>query len=239
MDSHHSVTHLLADLKGGDQQAADELVKRYLERLIGVGRATYLRKFHNIPRPDEDEVDAAISAIKSFLKGQRKGKFPQCQDRNSLWNLLVKITVRKVYDQRERARAKKRGGGGKAALARKTDLPDEKLPVPRAVPIHKIVASARKADIPDEEAAPRRCKETVEQIIDRLPGPQLAAQLADTYRVAMESLKDPELRRIAEMDLEGNTKKEIGTELGLTERSVYRKLQTIHEQWDRRFADAQ
>ena len=197
MDSEHSVTRLFADLKGGDEEAADALVRRYLDALVHKAQATYFRKFDNVPRPVEDEEDAALSALDSFLGGIRAGRFPQLRDRIGLWPLLVKITVRKVYDQRERALAKKRGGGK--------------------------VAQTR----PD----------SVEQLIDGLPGPQAAAELADTYRAAMESLENPELRRIAELHLDGRTKEEIAAELGVTERTIYRKLEVIHEQWDRCFAD--
>lgn len=221
MDSQHSVTQLFSDLKNGDELAAAELAKRYLDRMIGVGRATYYRKLDNIPRPAEDEEDAALSALDSFIDGAREGKFAQLQDRNNLWGLLVKITVRKVYDQRQRALAKKRGGGATVT----------------AELIDGIVASSEQPSVANDELPPRRRSQSVEQLIDDLPGPQAAAELADTYRVAVESLEDSELRQIAEMELAGTTKEEIAVRLGVTERTVYRKLDVIHELWDHRFAD--
>lgn len=221
MDSQHSVTRLFSDLKDGDEQAADELVKRYLDRLIRVAWRTYDQKLEGIPRPAEDEEDAALSALDSFLGGIREGTFPHLQDRQSLWNLLVKITVRKVYDQRSNAGAQKRGGGKSLGTQ----------------PIHEIAASSEQQSWGDDEPPRRHCIRPVEQIIEKLPGPQAAAELVETYREAIKSLEDPELRQVAKMYLADKTKEEIAVELGITERTVFRKLQIIHERWNRRFAD--
>src|SRR5262249_29022030 len=48
------------------------------------------------------------------------GGFPQLEDRNDLWRLLVTITARKAADLAERQQAQKRGGGrvvGESILA--------------------------------------------------------------------------------------------------------------------------
>ncbi len=68
--------------------------------------------------------------------------------------------------------------------------------------------------------------------MSKLPDPQVEAELADTYRAAMDSLLDPVLKRIAVMDLEGRSRPEIAEALGMTERTVYRKLELIQEKWD-------
>ncbi len=58
----------------------------------------------------EDEEDAVLSAFASFYEGVAAGRFPKLADRNDFWRLLVVITVRKVYDQIDRANALARGG---------------------------------------------------------------------------------------------------------------------------------
>jgi DNA-directed RNA polymerase specialized sigma24 family protein len=195
MSQAHTITGLLAGVSDGDEKAIEKLVHVYLDRLVGVGRRKY-RSLGNIPRPVEDEEDAALSALDTFCGRAREGKIQDLANREQLWALLVKITIRKVYDQRERATAKKRRG----------------------------------KDPPGSAAA-------LDQVISELPGPQAEAELKDTYRAAMDLLTDPDLKRIAEMDLEGRNRAEIAEGLGLTERTVYRKLQVIREHWDRFFAN--
>ena len=48
-----------------------------------------------------------------------KGDFRGASGRDDLWNLLVAITVRKVYDQINREKRLKRGGG---AVLREAEL---------------------------------------------------------------------------------------------------------------------
>ncbi len=196
MAEQHSVTAWFDGLYEGDEDAVTRLVERYLERLVGLGRQTYRRKFGNIPRPTEDEEDAALSAFDSFCAAVKAGQIRNLQNRHELWGLLVKIMIRKVYDQRDRITAKKRGGRD---------------------------SSMNVAD-------------GMDGVVSQLTGPEALAELRDTYRVAIDKLDDAELKQIAEMDLGGRTRAEIAEALRMTERTVYRKLVNIHEQWDQTFA---
>lgn len=197
MSEEHSVTAWFDGLYQGDEDAVTRLVERYLDRLVGLGRQTYRRRFGDISRPTEDEEDAALSAVDSFCAGLKEGRFPDLRNRDELWGLLAKITIRKIYDQRDRITAKKRGG---------------------------------------RDASMAVAMDGLDSLVSQLTGPEALAELRDTYRVAIEKLGDPELRQIAEMDLEGRTRAEIAEALNLTERTVYRKLILIREQWDRAFA---
>ena len=55
-------------------------------RLLSVRRA---------PRRASDEEDVALSAFQSFYQGIARGRFPQLEDRDNLWRLLITITARK------------------------------------------------------------------------------------------------------------------------------------------------
>jgi hypothetical protein len=110
-----TVTDWLREFQHGDQHAADRLVTRYFERLVAMSRDEYRKQFGDIPRPVEDEEDAAASAMASFCAAVQDGKIQDVVNRQQLWKLLAKITIRKLYDQRERAQALKRGGGQHAA----------------------------------------------------------------------------------------------------------------------------
>ena len=69
------------------------------------------RRLEGLPRRVADEEDVALSAMKSFYRGVEAGRFPQLDDRDDLWRLLVTITARKAVSQARSVRAQKRGGG--------------------------------------------------------------------------------------------------------------------------------
>lgn len=106
-DDAGSISRLLVDLKAGDPVAAQPLWERYCDRLVRLARQ---RLAHRRRGAVEDEEDAALSAFDSFCAGAARGRFPQLNDRDDLWKLLVVITARKAFAQIERQRARKRGG---------------------------------------------------------------------------------------------------------------------------------
>ena len=63
------------------------------------------------------------------------------------------------------------------------------------------------------------------------PTPAFLHQLADEHARLLAALGDDVLRRIAVWKLEGWTGAEMATELGITRRSVERKLERIRELW--------
>jgi len=101
------VSRWLQHVHGVDEQFAQAIWELYFQQLVKLAR----RKLGSLPRRDEDEEDAALSAMDSFLQGAKAGRFPQLSDRDDLWRLLVTITVRKVTARRRRFFADKRGGG--------------------------------------------------------------------------------------------------------------------------------
>ena len=108
MSDDHSITLWIADLKvQDDDQAQQEIWKRYFQRLIGLARF----KLGDAPRRAKDEEDVAVSALNCFFAGVGDGKFPELRDRTNLWPLLAKITARKAINQRRDALRQKRGGG--------------------------------------------------------------------------------------------------------------------------------
>jgi DNA-directed RNA polymerase specialized sigma24 family protein len=93
-DLHGSVTRVLVGLKVGDPVAAQKLWENYYQRLVSLAR----KKLEGRPKRAGDEEDVALSAFDSFCQGASKGRFPQLEDRNNLWRLLVVITIRKAID---------------------------------------------------------------------------------------------------------------------------------------------
>jgi DNA-directed RNA polymerase specialized sigma24 family protein len=82
-------------------------------------------------------------------------------------------------------------------------------------------------------AAPDADMETyLEQIVDREPTPEFAAQAAEECRHLMRRLGDPELESIALLRMEGYTVEEIGERLDYVPRTIERKLRLIRSLWE-------
>jgi len=104
-------------LRSGDAEAAQRLWQDYFSRLVGFAQ----RKLGDAPRRVADEEDIALSAINSFCAAAARGQFPQLNDREDLWRLLLTITARKAIHQLRDARRQKRGQGrvrGESVFAR-------------------------------------------------------------------------------------------------------------------------
>jgi RNA polymerase sigma factor (sigma-70 family) len=91
-------------LKQGDEEAANVVWETCFERLKGLAK----KKLGMGPQKGGDEEDVALSAMNSFMQRARDGRFPELDDRESLWRLLFTITVRKSIRHIRTMSAKKR-----------------------------------------------------------------------------------------------------------------------------------
>ncbi len=107
MPDEGSVSILLQQLREGGMAAAAELWRRYFGRLVALART----KLHDAPRRAADEEDVALSAFDSFCRHAEAGRFPDLDDRDGLWALLVVLTARKAARLRRNETRLKRGGG--------------------------------------------------------------------------------------------------------------------------------
>jgi DNA-directed RNA polymerase specialized sigma24 family protein len=107
MNSHESVSVWLDQLRGGNEQAAEQLWHRYFDRVAALARA----RWGATPPQAADEEDVALSVFDTLCRGVMAGKYPQLADRNGLWPLLAVLTVRKACDHINHERRQKRGGG--------------------------------------------------------------------------------------------------------------------------------
>jgi RNA polymerase sigma factor (sigma-70 family) len=102
-----SITRWIADLRAGQSRAAEKLWEQYYERLVRLAG----QKLRSAQRRVADEEDAVVSAFDSFCRGAQAGRFPQLDDRDDLWQVLVMLTARKLANQLKHQRREKRGGG--------------------------------------------------------------------------------------------------------------------------------
>lgn len=71
----------------------------------------------------------------------------------------------------------------------------------------------------------------LDQFLSDEPGPEVLAMLAEEHDRLLAALGDDSLRQVALQKLEGFTNEEIAQRLGVTCRSVERKLQRIRTRW--------
>jgi RNA polymerase sigma factor (sigma-70 family) len=197
MSSEGSVTRWVTALKEGDSDAAQPLWERYHRQLVALARD----KLRTARRRDADEEDVVQNAFHSFFQGVAQGRFPQLDDRDNLWRLLVVITARKALDQLAHEHSKRQGGGTLAGESR--------------------ISPGRQHW---DEAA-------IEQVVGDEPTPEFAAQVAEEYQRLLDLLGDASLQQVAVWKMEGLTNDEIAERLDCSRRTVARKLDTIRLIW--------
>lgn len=101
--SDHASAELLARVQAGDELAAEELFRRFAERLIAVAGARLSARMAR--RVDAEDI--VQSACRSFFCKARDGRYA-VQRSGDLWRLLVGITMHKLHHQVERHSAGKR-----------------------------------------------------------------------------------------------------------------------------------
>ena len=108
MASDNSITYWIAELRLGNPDAAQRLWERYFDRLVHLASV----KLQGGPPRVGDGEDVALSAMNSFFQGMVGGRYPQLNDRDDLWRLLVLITARKtchlIRDETRQKRGDKR-----------------------------------------------------------------------------------------------------------------------------------
>ncbi|MCI0460693.1 MAG: ECF-type sigma factor [Gemmataceae bacterium] len=193
------MTRWVTALKGGDLTAAQPLWERYYGQLVALAR----KKLQPARRRPADEENVVQNAFHSFFRAVAKGRFPQLDDRDSLWRLLVVITARKALNQLAHEQRKRRGGGT----------------VPGQTRIDP-------GGLEGDEAA-------LEQVVGEEPTPEFAAQVAEEYQRLLDLLGDETLRQVAVWKMEGLTNDEVAGRLDCSKRTVARKLETIRVIWSK------
>jgi DNA-directed RNA polymerase specialized sigma24 family protein len=197
MDSDDDITRWIKGLSDGDQRAAEALWETYFTSLTQFAR----RQFQKGKARQSDEEDAALSAMHSFYRGAKAGRYPELAGRDELWRLLVTIVLHKISHRRRHDGAQKRGRG--------------------RVRGESVFLGGSSGD----------SFRGLEQALGSEPTPELAAMFEENCDRLLASLDDDSLKTVARDKLEGYTNDEIATRLGCTTRSVERKLSRIRKCW--------
>jgi DNA-directed RNA polymerase specialized sigma24 family protein len=103
MTTSDSFVDVIARLRRSDEDAAAEIFSRFARRLIGLAR----RRLEGWCRGKIDPEDVLQSAMGSFFVRNARVQF-ELRDWDSLWSLLVQITLRKCGRRIEAITAKRR-----------------------------------------------------------------------------------------------------------------------------------
>lgn len=197
----HSVTLLIQDLRDKDPDAAARLWDRYAHRL-----AELAKKHLGVrDRRTTDEEDVVASVFESLCFGAGEGRFPDLGNRDELWRLLATITHEKAVDQIRRNRSLKRGGGEVRGESVFSDGSDAGQSSPQEAGLAQAIS---------EELSP-----------------DLVVAMRDQLDHLLGLLADATLRNVAVWRMEGFTNEEIAERLGVTGRTIERKLNLIREEW--------
>lgn len=158
-------------------------------------------RMNQLPKRAVDEEDIVLNAFDSFFRGVKEQRFVDLADRTSLWRILAMLTSRKVAREIEQRMSQKRGEG--------------KV---RGESVFQPTDDGDGPGLGDHQW-------------DSMQQPDFLAQMREEMDGLLARLEDEELRTIAMMKLEGSTNKEIADHLGVTERTVERKLKKIRDAW--------
>jgi RNA polymerase sigma factor (sigma-70 family) len=113
IEPHGTSAELLSRYCRGDEDAAQEIFRRYVERLTRLARSRLSPRLAGRTDPE----DVVLSAWRSFFVGARAGRF-SLRRSGDLWRLLVSITMHKLYRQARRHTAERRSVAAEQSLER-------------------------------------------------------------------------------------------------------------------------
>ena len=91
-----SVSGWIAKMRQGDPAAIGQLVARYFQRIAQFAESKLRRGI----RVTDDGEDIAISVLHTITRNSAKGRFPDLQDRDDLWFLMIVIAQHAVIDKK-------------------------------------------------------------------------------------------------------------------------------------------
>jgi DNA-directed RNA polymerase specialized sigma24 family protein len=101
-----SVSHWLRELRTGDDQAVEAIWNRYYRRVVELA----IRKMKVNPDPAVDGEDIAQLAMHRFCTNATLGCYPNLDDREQLWDLLVVFTLNRIRKHLRACNTLKRSG---------------------------------------------------------------------------------------------------------------------------------
>lgn len=194
-------SHSVSAWLQGLKEGENEAAGKLWERYFEQLVGVARRKLGSANRRVSDEEDLAASVFHALCQGSAAGRFEKLQNRDDLWSLLVAITSKKAVDQIRRQTTAKRGDG--------------------EVRGHSVFfASGEDAD-----------RAGFEQVIASSPTPEFLTSMEEENDRLLGLLRDESQREIVRYRLAGYSNEEIAEKMGISLRSIERKLKLIREAW--------
>ena len=94
-----SVSIWVTQLQGGSRNSVRKLLERYWPRLLGLAAS----RLRDAPHLAGYAEDVALGVFNSLCRGVERGKFPNLDSRESVWQLLAVMTIRRTIDLKRKA----------------------------------------------------------------------------------------------------------------------------------------
>lgn len=192
-----SVTNIIRQMQCGDESGADQLWKKFADRLQTLVKT----RLHPRHRQVSDEEDVVSVSLEELFRGLLRGHYNELSNRSDFWKLLVTVASRNVYDQVNRENRQKRGGDK----------------VRNETALSGVNGNQRTS--------------LLEQVESNGMQPDVQLMMTEHVTNLLESLNDHELRTIAVEKAAGSTNQEVANRLGISLRSVERRLAEIRKLW--------
>jgi DNA-directed RNA polymerase specialized sigma24 family protein len=199
MSSTEKILSCISHLKGISNEEAVRIWKDYFPRLLVFTQ----RRISSLPKRSFDEEDVALSAMNSFFRAQRLGRFELTADFGDLWPILVTIVSRKITSQRRKHFSLKRGGGavkGESALFGSSGIDSE-------------------------------MELGIAQIMDDNHLPETSDAMARTCEELLTKLPDEKHKQTALMRMEGFTIEEISETMQCSVARTKQRVARIRQIW--------
>ena len=166
-----SISHWLKGLKAGDSSAVDAIWNRYYQRVVEFA----IRKMKINPDMAIDGEDIAQVAMHRLCLKLSTGRYPDIDDREQLWGLVVVYTLNRIRNHLRSCNTLKRSG--------------------KAQDVFRFERSQSLVDLRSPEA-PTIMAEMVQGWLDRLDREDPSGQLKQIAVWSMDNLSGGEIARI-------------------------------------------
>jgi RNA polymerase sigma factor (sigma-70 family) len=182
----------------------------------------------------------SLGSVSHWIEGLRKGDSVAAQE---LWNRYFSQLVR-VAQARLRSISREVSGEDVALSALKSvmigvqndrfpELTDRTSLWPLLVTItaRKAITELRRKLAQKRAVSMEVSLTEIRDYVGLEPTPEFAVEVADELECLVVRFGDPTLRLIAQRKLEGSTHDDIANELGVSRKTVIRKLNRIRQEW--------
>ena len=166
-----SVSNWLKELKIGDQNAVEAIWNRYYQRVVEFA----IQKMKMNPDRAVDGEDIAQLTMHRFCLNATSGNYPDLDDRQQLWDLLVVYTLNRIRKHLRECNRTKRSG------------------------MHRVVFEFKRSQVLQDlrsPEAPTIMADMVQSWLDRLDREDPSGQLKQIAIWSMEDISGTEIARI-------------------------------------------